>query len=294
MQFQCDGGGEFINTVFLQHLASHGIRQLVSCPHTPQQNGLVERKHKHITELGVPMMFHSKVPQQFWVKAFFTVNFLGNLLPSSVLSENKSPYEVLYGKKPIYSSLRTFGCKCFPYMRPYMNNNMDPKSLACVFIGYNKKYKGYCCYYTPTGRVFISRHILFDESVYSFEDMYNQYHKPSESALLNAWRSSNLRKQDSPVSSDHIEKVIPPQRSNVIHIGTIPLVIPSPRTDINAQHQDAHGSSSQKTESDSSSTDSNQEANQEMMPQQQPAHSMITKARAGIVKPNPRYVLFTV
>lgn len=171
---------------------------------------------------------------------------------------------------------------------------MDPKSLTCVFIGYNEKYKGYRCYYPPTGRVFISRHILFDESVYPFEDMYSQYHKPSDSALLNAWRSSSLRKQGSPVSTDPIEEVFPPQRSNVIHIGTIPLVIPSTGTVNNAQHQDVDGNSSQETESDSSSTDSNPEVNQEVIPLQQPAHSMITRARAGIVKPNPRYALFTV
>ena len=102
--------------------------------------------------------------------------------------------------------------------------------MACMFIGYNEKYKGYQCYYPPTGRVFISRHVLFDESVYLFEDMYSQYHKPSDSALLNAWRSSSLRKQDSPVSTDPIEEVFPPQHSNVIHIGTIPLVIPSTGT----------------------------------------------------------------
>ena len=111
MQFQCDRGGEFINAAFLKHLVTHSIRQLVSFPHTPQQNSLAERKHKHITELGLMIMYHSKVPQQFWVEAFFSAAFLGNLLPSSVLSKNKSPYEALYAKPPIYSSLRTFGCK---------------------------------------------------------------------------------------------------------------------------------------------------------------------------------------
>lgn len=64
--FQCDGG-EFTNAKFINHLQQHGIRQTISCPHTPQQNGLVERKQRHITELGLSMMFHSKMPQNFWV-----------------------------------------------------------------------------------------------------------------------------------------------------------------------------------------------------------------------------------
>lgn len=89
------------------------------------------------------MMLDSKVPHNLWVEAFFTAAFIGNLLPSSVLQHKKSPYEKLHGKAPIYTSLRVFGCKCYPYIRPYMKNKLDPKSLVCVFLGYNEKYKGY-------------------------------------------------------------------------------------------------------------------------------------------------------
>ena len=91
MQFQCDGSGEFVSTVFMSHPAKCGIKQLISCPHTSQQNGVFEGKHRHITELGFTMMFASKVPQQLWVEAFFTAIFLGNLLPSSSLPNNVIP-----------------------------------------------------------------------------------------------------------------------------------------------------------------------------------------------------------
>lgn len=137
---------------------------------------MAERKHRHLTELGLTMMFHARVPQQFWVEAFFTAVFLINLLPASSLPDHKSPYQMLYGSAPVYTALRVFGCKCFPSLRPYMNNKLDPKSLACVFLGYNEKYKGYRCYYPPTGRVFISRHVLFDESSFPFEDLYRSFH----------------------------------------------------------------------------------------------------------------------
>lgn len=148
--FQCDGGGEFISTTFLQHIEQCGIQQFISCPYTPQQNGLAERKHRHLVELGLSMMFDSKMPQKYWVEAFSTANFLINLLPTTALKLKHSPYQQLYGKTPDYTSLRTFGCACFPTLRDYAHNKIDPRSLKCVFLGSNDKYKGYRCLYPPT------------------------------------------------------------------------------------------------------------------------------------------------
>lgn len=36
-----------------------------------------------------------------------------NILPSSILQDNKSPYEVLYKKAPEYNDLKAFGCLAF-------------------------------------------------------------------------------------------------------------------------------------------------------------------------------------
>ena len=38
-----DGGGEFTSTIFHQFCSNHGIIHQTSCPHSPQQNGTVER-----------------------------------------------------------------------------------------------------------------------------------------------------------------------------------------------------------------------------------------------------------
>lgn len=132
------------------------------------------------------MMFHCKAPSSLWVEAFFTAAFLGNLLPSSVNTDSKSPYEMLHGQPPIYTSLRVFGCKYFPSLRPYMKNKMDPRSLVCVFLGYNEKYKGYRCFHPPTGKVYISRHVLFDEYCFPFSGIYSQSHSSVTTPLRSA------------------------------------------------------------------------------------------------------------
>lgn len=196
--FQCDGGGEFISQQFLSHLARCGIQQHISCPYTPQQNGLAERKHRHITEFGLSMLFSSKVPQKYWVEAFFTANFLSNLLPTTTLDDLQSPFEKLFGKQPEYSSLRTFGCACFPTLRDYGTTKFDPRSLKCIFMGYNERYKGYRCLYPVTGRVYISRHVIFDESAFPFADTYVHLQNPASITLLRAWQQSFIFSASSP------------------------------------------------------------------------------------------------
>jgi len=44
----------------------HGILHKVSCVYTPQQNGIVERKNRHIVETTRIFLNHGKVSQRFW------------------------------------------------------------------------------------------------------------------------------------------------------------------------------------------------------------------------------------
>jgi histone deacetylase 1/2 len=57
---QSDWGGEYIKLdAFFQKV---GISHRVSCPHTHQQNGSAERKHRHIVETCLNFLAHSSVP----------------------------------------------------------------------------------------------------------------------------------------------------------------------------------------------------------------------------------------
>ncbi|KAJ8631003.1 hypothetical protein MRB53_024326 [Persea americana] len=115
------------------------------------------------------MLFHGGVPKRYWVEAFSTAVWLINRLPARVL-DMKSPYEKLFGRIPDYGSLRIFGSHCFPYLRDYARTKFDPRSLPCVFLGYSDQYKGYRYLYPPTGRVYTSRHVVFDETNFPFQE----------------------------------------------------------------------------------------------------------------------------
>ena len=51
-----DCGGEFTSNQFNQFCASKGMIHQVSCPHTPQQNGVAEGKHKHLVHCALALL----------------------------------------------------------------------------------------------------------------------------------------------------------------------------------------------------------------------------------------------
>uniref|UniRef100_A0A2N9J9Y4 Integrase catalytic domain-containing protein n=1 Tax=Fagus sylvatica TaxID=28930 RepID=A0A2N9J9Y4_FAGSY len=160
--FQSDGGGEYSYTPFKNLLAQHGILHRFSCPHTSQQNGVAERKHRHVVDTGLALLAHSGLSTQYWVEAFLTAIYLINRLPTPTLS-NLTPYFKLFHRSPDYHLLRTFGCACYPLLRPYNKHKLNFRSKKCVFLGYSPHHRGYRCLDLSTHRVYISRDVVFNE-----------------------------------------------------------------------------------------------------------------------------------
>lgn len=100
--FKSDGGGEFTSHRFKEFLEINGINHRISCPHTPEQNGAVERKHRYITEMGLTLLAQAHMPLCYWVEAFNTAIFLINRLSSKIL-QGRSPSECLFQCPPDYN-----------------------------------------------------------------------------------------------------------------------------------------------------------------------------------------------
>ena len=187
-----DNGMEFIS--LKPYLTMHGILLQNSCSYTPQQNGVVERKHRHLLNVGRALRFQANLPLKFWGESLLTATYLINRLPTPIL-KNKSPYELLYGKLPTYHHLRAFGCLCYTTnLQP--STKFSPRVRRCIFIGYPPNQKAYRVYDLNARQFFTSRDVVFHEHTFPFT-----IHTPEKSSCQAPLPTVTPAPHDTPISS---------------------------------------------------------------------------------------------
>ncbi|RVW22259.1 Retrovirus-related Pol polyprotein from transposon TNT 1-94 [Vitis vinifera] len=148
---------------FTSFMSHHEILHQSSCAHTPQQNGVAERKNRHLVETTRTLLLHSNVPFPFWGDAVLTACYLINRMPSSVLHD-QIPHSLLFPDQPLYFlPPRVFGCTCFVHILTPGQDKLSAKAMKCLFLGYSRLQKGYRCYSLETHRYFISADVTFFE-----------------------------------------------------------------------------------------------------------------------------------
>ena len=161
-RLRCDGGGEYFSGEFIEYLQEQGIQRETTCRYTPQQNGVAERKNRHIAETARAMLNEMYMPNSYWAEAVMCGVHLMNCTPTAA-AHNATPEEIFLGKKPNFYLFKVFGCVCYVHIPNELCKKLDPKSQKCIFLGYAAEYKGYRCYNPSTKQFFISRDVVFDE-----------------------------------------------------------------------------------------------------------------------------------
>jgi hypothetical protein len=95
--------------------------------------------------------------------------------------DNKSPYEAWFGRKPAVGHLRTFGCLAYVKdVRPYVTKLQD-RGKPMVFLGYVEGSKAYKVFDPKSGRVQVTRDVVFDEGASWDRDATDGMHSPPSS-----------------------------------------------------------------------------------------------------------------
>ncbi|KAJ4702907.1 Retrovirus-related Pol polyprotein from transposon TNT 1-94 [Melia azedarach] len=276
--FQCDMGGEF--KTFEPYLKQTGITLRYSCPYTHHQNGKAERKHRHIVETGLTLLAQASMPLKFWWEAFNTATFLINRISTPVL-RNISPFEALFHTKPDFSMIKTFGCECYPFLRPYNKHKLNFHTSKCVLLGLSVFHKGYLCLH-HSGRIYIARHVVFNENSFPFE---NDPNFRKNQCLVNP---------ESPNQPSQFHVVKPKSVNSTVNVNTAVDITNLGTQEAEVENLQNLDEETQSTRSlhhqyQPNTTSSNFESPETPTPQQTqsllPTHPMITRAKAGIFKP---------
>ena len=158
-----DNGTEYVNNEFESYLSAQGILHQTTCPDTPPQNGVAERKNRHILEVARSLMYTMNVPKFLWSEAVMTAVYLINRTPSRLLGW-KTPYEMLRRVNEFIIPPKVFGCTCFVRDHRPSVGKLDPRAVKCIFVGYSSSQKGYKCWSPTEHRLFISMDVTFRES----------------------------------------------------------------------------------------------------------------------------------
>ncbi|GJX58068.1 putative ribonuclease H-like domain-containing protein, partial [Tanacetum coccineum] len=157
-----DNGTEFKNRDMLEFCGNKGIKQEYSTARTPQQNGVAERMNRTLIEAARTMLADSLLPTTFWAEAVSTACYIFNRVRVTK-PQNKTPYELLFGHKPIISYIRPFGCHVTILDTLSVLGKFDGKSDEGFLVGYSLNSKAYRVYNLVTKRVEVNLHVNFLE-----------------------------------------------------------------------------------------------------------------------------------
>jgi len=71
-RIRTDNGRKFFSHDCTSLFSSHGIQHESSCIYTPQQNGVVEHKHRHLLEVARALKFQAAIPDEYWGECVIT------------------------------------------------------------------------------------------------------------------------------------------------------------------------------------------------------------------------------
>nr|GFB86336.1 retrovirus-related Pol polyprotein from transposon TNT 1-94 [Tanacetum cinerariifolium] len=106
----------------------------MSSVRTPQQNGVVESRNQTLVEAARTTLIFSRAPLFLWAEAIATACFTQN---HSIIHcrFNKTPYELINGRKPDILFLRVFGALCYPKNDHEDIGKLGAKGDIGFFIG---------------------------------------------------------------------------------------------------------------------------------------------------------------
>ncbi|CAI5533817.1 unnamed protein product [Closterium sp. Naga37s-1] len=144
LSLRSDRGGEFLGKAFTDFVDEKGIVHDLTCPYTPQQNGMAEREMRTIVESVRTMLLHMGVQHHWWHLALRQDVWVRNCLERSPTPPGTTPHQLLTGAKPDLTLTRVWGCMVqFMIPEQQRGGKLAPKARWGLHLGVSPKSKGW-------------------------------------------------------------------------------------------------------------------------------------------------------
>jgi transposase InsO family protein len=161
-----DRGKEFTSQETTQFLQEQNVRQELTVPYCPEQNGVTERDNRTIVEAARSMLHSRDIPLRFWGEAVQIATYILNRTYTR-LNPDMTPYEAWFGIRPSLAHTKIFGCDAYIHVLKEKRSKLQSKSQAGMFLGYSDESKAYRIWNKATRKVCITRDVIFHKTVTS-------------------------------------------------------------------------------------------------------------------------------
>ncbi|CAI5480757.1 unnamed protein product [Closterium sp. Yama58-4] len=165
LMLRSDRGGEFLGKQFTDFVDGKGIVHDLTCPYTPQQNGMAEREMRTVVESVRTMLLHMGVQNHWWHLGLQHAVWVRNCLERSA-TPGTTPYQLLTGKKPDLSLARVWGCMAqFLVPEQQRGGKLKPKAKWGLHLGVSDARKGWELLDIVDNRVVTTSDVVFYEDM---------------------------------------------------------------------------------------------------------------------------------
>ena len=163
MKIKClrlDRGGEYMSEEFTKYLKLKGTEHHITVHDTPEHNGVAERLNQMLAEHVRAMLHASGLLKSLWGEAMMHVTWLKNCSSTCRLG-NKTPYEVLYNKKPDLQKLPVWGCQV--KVHDITGSKLDMCARDGHWVGFDPESDGHHIYCVDHRTVGVERSVVFKQ-----------------------------------------------------------------------------------------------------------------------------------
>lgn len=158
-QLQCDSGGEFqaLQTLFFKEFTLEELVVHILLPKIGLMREEIGRQKSLACLCSLELVclwsfesIHSNVQSILLINCLLELFF-------------KRIHMRCFSSKltPTYNYLRTFGCLCYPFLKPHASHKVEPRFISCVFLDYLPNHKGYWCMHITNNKSYLSPHVVF-------------------------------------------------------------------------------------------------------------------------------------